>query len=80
MVFTHTNICCHFIGTNFRYIASQYTEIEAIENTHQPNVHPDVRLLIEYQIESEEGQHHDDVANDAEAVAQFVYKVEPFVD
>lgn len=46
--FTHTNICCHFVGTYFRYIASQYTKIEAVENTHEPNVHPDVRLLIEY--------------------------------
>lgn len=77
---SYTNISGHFISTNFAHVSAQHTKIQTIVYKHETDVHPHGWRTAEHKIKAQKCQHHDDVADDSETIAQFVYEVKPFVD
>ena len=78
-VSTYPDVCGHLICADFSAVAAEHAVVEAVEEEHDAHVHPDVRLDVEHEVEAEERGHHDGVADDAQAVADFVQQQEPLI-
>ena len=79
LTFIISNVSSHFLSADLCKIDGDNPIVESIEHTHQSQVHPGCGLYPKYQVQSEEGGHHGDIAEYSDEVANLVNEQEPLI-
>ena len=80
LTFIISNVGSHFLSADLCEIYGDDPIVERVEHAHQAQVHPGGGRHSKYNIQSQEGGHHGDVAEYADEITDFVDEQEPFID